>query len=274
MKTVLSPMMMMVAITAVALVGMSVPTNAQQTPQQDQQQQEDKKQHKAQKDQQQQGQEQHNQQKAQQQEQRQQQRLSQQRQQELIGQQQQRLVEYRRHLEEQQRREQQQSAQLQQEKPIAQYRFQQQYLERLRQQQISIENERNYNYGGDPFFYTPPSYRYLRSGNYYETNQYGADLLRRSVNYGYEEGFRAGKADREDRWASSYRNSYAYQDANYGYNGFYVSRDDYNHYFREGFQRGYEDGYDSRHQYGSYSNGNYSILSDVLSAILNLESLR
>ncbi len=157
---------------------------------------------------------------------------------------------------------------------MAQYRFQQQYLERLRQQQIRIENERNYNYSNDPYFYTPPSYRYFRSGSYYETNQYGADLLRRAVNYGYEEGFRAGEADREDRWASSYRDSYAYQDANYGYSGFYVNRDDYNHYFREGFQRGYEDGYDSRHQYGSYSNGNNSILGDVLSAILNLESLR
>ena len=157
---------------------------------------------------------------------------------------------------------------------MAQYRFQQQYLERLHQQQIRIENERNYNYSRDPYFYTPPSYRYRRGGSYYETNQYGADLLRRAVNYGYEEGFRAGEADREDRWASNYRDSYAYQDANYGYNGYYVDRDDYNHYFREGFRRGYEDGYDSRHQYGSYSNGNYSILDQVLSAILNLESLR
>ncbi len=169
---------------------------------------------------------------------------------------------------------QQQSAQLQQEKRMAQYRFQQQYLERLRQQQIRIENERNYNYSSDPYFYTPPSYRYLRSGRYYQTNQYGAELLRRAVNYGYEEGFRAGQADREDRWASSYRDSYAYRDANYGYNGFYVDRDDYNYYFREGFRRGYEDGYDSRHQYGSYSNGNYSILGDILSSILNFESLR
>jgi hypothetical protein len=248
--SILNPIVAAVAITAASLVGISVPTNAQQQPQQDQQQQEDQKQHKAhqqqqqqqqkaqqQEHQQQQHQQQERQQKAQQQQEQQdkqqqkaqqqdqqrqqeQQRLSQQQQQQLINQQQQRLVQYRQHLEEQQRLVQQQSAQLQQEKRMAQYRFQQQYLERLRQQQIRIENERNYNYSSDPYFYTPPSYRYLRSGRYYQTNQYGAELLRRAVNYGYEEGFRAGEADREDRWASSYRNSYAYQDANYGYNGF------------------------------------------------------
>ena len=35
--------------------------------------------------------------------------------------------------------------------------------------------------------------------------------------------------------------------------GFYVDRDDYNYYFREGFRRGYEDGYNGRYQYGTYS---------------------
>lgn len=60
----------------------------------------------------------------------------------------------------------------------------------------------------------------------------------------------------------------------YGYSGYYVDQNDYNYYFREGFRWGYEDGYDSRYQYGSYSRGSYSILGTVLSAILNLESLR
>ena len=45
------------------------------------------------------------------------------------------------------------------------------------------------------------------------------------MNYGYEEGFQAGQADREDNWrGAGYQNSYAYQDANYGYNGYYVSQ--------------------------------------------------
>jgi hypothetical protein len=44
-----------------------------------------------------------------------------------------------------------------------------------------------------------------------------ADLLRQAVNYGYEQGFRAGEADRQDRWRSNYQGSFAYQDASYGY---------------------------------------------------------
>jgi len=183
-------------------------------------------------------------------------------------------VQYREHLDQQERLSQQHAAQLQQQKRMAQYRFQQQYVQRLRQQQLRLRNERNYNYGRDPYFYTALSYRYSRGGSYYETNQYGANLLRQAVNYGYEEGFRAGEADREDHWGYNFEDSYAYRDANYGYSGYYVERDDYNYYFREGFRRGYEDGYYSRHQYGSHSNGKYVVLGAVLGAILVLEALR
>ena len=69
-------------------------------------------------------------------------------------------------------------------------------------------------------------------------------------------------------------NSYAYQDANYGYSGYYVDRDDYNCCFREGFRRGYEEGDSRRYQYGRYSNGKSAILGNILSGILNLESPR
>ena len=94
------------------------------------------------------------------------------------------------------------------------------------------------------------------------------------MTYGYEEGFRAGQADREDGWRSGgYRDSYAYQDANFGYTGYYVDQGEYNYYFREGFRRGYEDGFNSRNQYGSYSNGKYEILGAILSQVLNLQSL-
>jgi hypothetical protein len=162
---------------------------------------------------------------------------------------------------------------LQQQRRIAQYRYQQRYLERLREQRLRLLNSRNYDYNRDPYFYTASNYRYNRGGRYYETNQYGANLLRQAVNNGYEEGFRAGQADREDRWRSGYQDSYAYQDANYGYSGYYVDQSEYNYYFREGFRRGYEDGYNSRYQYGNYSNGKYEILGAVLSGILNLQSL-
>ena len=154
---------------------------------------------------------------------------------------------------------------------MAQYRYQQQYWARL--QQIRIQNARYYSSNSNAYFYAAPNYRYSREGSYYETNQYGANLLRQSVNYGYEQGFRAGQADRQDRWQSNYQDSYGYQDANYGYSGYYVDQNDYNYYFREGFRRGYEDGYNSRYQYGRYSNGKYAILGSVLSLVLNLESL-
>ena len=276
-------------ISAVALFGLSVPTNAQ--PQQDQTRQEDQKETKqqqakkraelAQAKRQQQAQKKQEQAQAKQQRQAQnqqqqwqRQRLALQDQQALIRQQQQRLAQYREHLDQQQRLAQPQSAQLRQQNRMVQYSVQQQYLARLRQQQLRLQSQDRYNYGRDPYFYTPPSYRYSRGGRYYETNQYGVDLLRKAVNYGYEEGYRAGMADRRDRWAFDYQDSYAYQDGNYGYGGFYVERDDYNYYFREGFRRGYEDGYNSRYQYGRYSNGRGTMLGAVLSVILNFESIR
>ena len=183
------------------------------------------------------------------------------------------MVQYRQHLEQQQALAQQNAVLLQKQKRIAQYRFQEQYLDRVRQQQIHLRDDR-FDYARDPYFYTAPIYRYNRGGSYYETNEYGAKTLRQAVNYGYEEGFRAGKADRDDRWGFNYKDSYAYRDANYGYSGYYIDRSDYNYYFREGFRRGYEDGYNSRYQYGRFANGIYSILDTILSQILNFQALR
>jgi hypothetical protein len=156
----------------------------------------------------------------------------------------------------------------------AQQRLQQNYLARLGQQRLFL-NDHYPDYARDPFFFTGAIYRrYNRGGRYYETNQYGASLLREAVNYGYAEGFRAGAADRLDRWHFSYQDSYAYQDANFGYNGYYVERDDYNFYFREGFRRGYEDGFNSRYQYGRYANGSYRMNDSALTVVLNFQSLR
>jgi hypothetical protein len=202
----------------------------------------------------------------------QQKRLPQERQHQLIVQQQQRDVDYRRHLDQQQDAARRYSEQLQQERHMASYRYQQEYEARLRQQQIDLQ--RSYDYDNDPYYYSVPTYRYYRGGSNYETNEYGANALRQAVNAGYEQGFRNGRAAREDNWSSRYQDSYAYQDANYGYNGRYVDQDDYNYYFRQGFSRGYEDGYYSRSQYGSYSNGGYSILGGILSGILNLQAIR
>jgi len=146
---------------------------------------------------------------------------------------------------------------------LNQFRFEQSYWQRLRQDQLRLQNFSYYDYG-------TPLYSYNRGSQYYELNQYGADLLRRAVNMGYEEGYRAGEADREDGWTFDPNNSDAFEDATYGYDGYYVDVSEYQYYFREGFRRGYEDGYYGRYQYGSYSNGTYSILGDILNLIINL----
>jgi hypothetical protein len=189
-------------------------------------------------------------------------------------QQQQRTAAYRTNLDQQLRASQAQNAQLQQNR-TAQYVIQQQYSARLlQQQQAQIQSDRDYNYSHDPYFNSPWSYRYSLGGQYRQTNRYGADLLRQAVNHGYQEGIRAGNADRRDRWGYHYQDSFAYRDANYGYVGRYVDQRDYNYYFRQGFRKGYDDGYYSRARYGSQSNGNSTVLRVVLSGILRLEVIR
>ena len=88
---------------------------------------------------------------------------------------------------------------------------------------------------------------------------------------GYQEGYYAGRADRLDRWRFDYRGNYGYMDGSFGYNGYYVSRNDYRYYFRQGFERGYRDGYYGRSQYGRYDNGIAIILPVILGAILGLQ---
>jgi len=141
-------------------------------------------------------------------------------------------------------------------------RYQQRYWERLREDRLRLERARYYDS-------IVNNYRYYRGGSYYYTSSYGAQMLRDALNSGYEQGFEAGLADRQDGWRFDYENAYAYQDGSFGYNSYYVGLDEYSYYFREGFQRGYEDGYYSRYQYGRYSNGRYSILGSVIGSILD-----
>ena len=189
-----------------------------------------------------------------------------------ITREQQRALHYRTHLAEENRRAEEQIIHLQQQRRLAQYRFEQQYLARLAQQQRELQAARDYS--RDQYVYAPYTYRYYVSGTPRLTNQYGADVLRQAVNYGYQEGFQSGQADRQDGYPANYQNSYAYSDASYGYTGYNVDESDYNYYFRQGFRRGYADGYYGRSQYGNYSNGTGSILGSLLSAILGLTSLR
>ncbi|MDB4875514.1 MAG: hypothetical protein JWM41_1960 [Gemmatimonadetes bacterium] len=205
----------------------------------------------------------------------QQNRVPPQEQQRRIQEEQQRNNQYRQRLDQQAQVVRQQTDQLQQEKRAAQFRAQQEYAARIQQQQRQqAQIQRDRNYANDPYVNTPHNYRYNVGGTYHQTNQYGVEVLRQAVNNGYVEGVRAGQADRQDRWPANFQNSPAYRNADYGYNGNYVDRSDYNYYFRQGFQRGYQDGYNSRSQYGSYSNGNGSILGNILSTILGLQTIR
>jgi hypothetical protein len=155
---------------------------------------------------------------------------------------------------------------LEQQRRLAQLRYQQRYLERLRRDQLRLQQWRYNDYG-------PYNYRYRRGSSWYETNRYGAEMLQRAIRDGYEQGFYAGRADREDGWGYNAEEAYAYQDASYGYDGYYVELNEYQYYFREGFRRGYEDGYYSRSRFGRYDNGNYSILGAILEGILGLQLL-
>jgi hypothetical protein len=175
----------------------------------------------------------------------------------------QRQNDFRRRDDERSRLWQQRQQYLQQQRRINQWRFEQAYWERLRQDQLRLQSFSYTDYGD-------PIYRYSRNGSYYNLNQYGADLLQRAVNDGYEEGYRAGLADRQDGWQFDPENTDAFQDATFGYDGYYVDVSEYQYYFRQGFSRGYEDGYNDRYQYGTYSNGKYAILGDVMRVILDL----
>src|SRR5690606_671168 len=109
-------------------------------------------------------------------------------------------------------------------------------------------------------------------GQWYQTNRYGADLMREAVRRGYNEGLRAGRADREDGWRYDDRGSYGYAHASYGYDGRHIAHDPYTHYFRPGFERRYEAGYYSRYHHGRRDErGDYTVLAAVLGVILGLQ---
>jgi hypothetical protein len=201
------------------------------------------------------------------------QQVSAQEQQRRIAEERKRQTDYQRTLDAQVRAAQARTAQIQsQQRATAQLAAQQRYAQELQAQQARARAQRDY--ARDPYVTSAPTYRYRLNGATRETNQYGADALRTAVNNGYSVGYQQGQADRSDGASSNYKRSFAYQDANYGYNGSYVAQGDYNNYFREGFRRGYSDGYSNRAQYGTVSNGSASILSNILSGILGLTSIR
>ena len=167
-------------------------------------------------------------------------------------------------------RYQQQQVQLQQQNRTQQYRSYQDYCRRHDRIYLNFWNNRS-RYYNDSWYFAPATYRFLFGGSYYGANRYQSDLIRQAMNYGYQEGFYAGRADRYDHWRYDYRSNYVYRDADYGYYGYYVSYDMYSYYFREGFRRGYEDAYYGRYRYGRYSRGSYSLLDVAVNSMFRLE---
>ncbi|HEX9002330.1 MAG TPA: hypothetical protein VGB07_20645, partial [Blastocatellia bacterium] len=96
-------------------------------------------------------------------------------------------------------------------------------------------------------------------------------MIRQALNYGYQEGYYAGQADREDRARFNYQDAYAYQDGSYGYNSYNVDLSEYRYYFRQGFNRGYQDGYYSRFRYGRNANGVFSLLGNILQQLFDAQ---
>jgi hypothetical protein len=143
-------------------------------------------------------------------------------------------------------------------------------LEQQRAEQLRLQNMRNNRNGNVYSNSNNNRYRVYRNGAYYQTDNRGAELLRQAVNNGYQQGVRAGQADRANRRGSNWGNSSVYRSGNYGYQS-YVDSSQYQYYFRQGFERGYQDGYNSRYQYGTNSNGAFNILGTILQGILNIQ---
>jgi len=135
---------------------------------------------------------------------------------------------------------------------------------KLEQERLRLERQRLQT------VQTRNRFRVNRNGQWYNTDNRGAELLRQAVNQGYRQGFAAGRSDRSRRVGMNWGGSTMYRSGTYGYQS-YVDRSQYQYYFQQGFQRGYQDGYNSRQQYGTNNNGTLNILGSILGSILNIQ---
>jgi len=135
---------------------------------------------------------------------------------------------------------------------------------KLQQERLRLERQRLQT------MQTRNRYRVNRNGQWYNTDNRGAELLRQAVNQGYRQGIAAGRADRSRQVGMNWGGSNVYRSGTYGYQS-YVDRSQYQYYFQQGFQRGYQDGYNSRYQYGTNNGGTLNILGSILGSILNIQ---
>ena len=113
-------------------------------------------------------------------------------------------------------------------------------------------------------------WRVRRSGRYYTVNQNQAEILRQAVNAGYQQGYQAGRDQRQNRRRANYRSMSIYRSGDYGYQSG-VDRNLYQYYFQQGFQKGYDDGVNSRFRYGRNEGGSVNILGNILTSLLGLQ---
>ena len=151
---------------------------------------------------------------------------------------------------------------LRQQNRSAQSAFERAYWDRVREDHDRLQTWQFSNDGALDYYY-------LRGGKYYYTNYYGMNMLNDGINDGYQEGYLAGQADREDGAKYDFKDAFAYEDASYGYNGYWVDFSEYQYYFRKSFENGYDDGYYNRFRYGSNIGGNYILNSSVLKGLIN-----
>ena len=114
-------------------------------------------------------------------------------------------------------------------------------------------------------------YRITHEGRDYEMNYDGSELLKQSLNSGYQQGYQAGKEDHKAKRGEAFSESLIYQNATTDYQSDVVDLNLYQYYFREGFQRGYADGYKNQKQYGKSTNGIRFISDTISQEILNIQ---
>src|ERR1041384_3084502 len=98
-----------------------------------------------------------------------------------------------------------------------------------------------------------------RDRNWDRYGNYGgsAELRQTALTAGYNEGFRVGNEDRQNRRRPNYQNSNAYRRATQNYNSRLGDRKLYQRYFREAFENGYNFNGDNQGNFGRNDGSRY-----------------
>lgn len=114
-------------------------------------------------------------------------------------------------------------------------------------------------------------FRVYRGDHFYVTDYRGADLLRNGINEGYRRGFLEGEQNYKNRSYTGPRDSETFKTASIGYKQF-IDFDEYQYYFRRGFELGYYDAFDGVVRYSTMSDGQRNILDSVINGILDIRA--